>query len=167
MNYGRFKMPDNLNLKQKAFCQEYLLNGNNATKAYMSAYPDCSYDSARGSATDLLANPNIKAYLDARLEQVDKSNLLSIEQILLKIQGVAEDEKTKVAERLKSYDLLLKAQGAYKQDLTITNKSADPVDPELIKAIVEEVAPDIYKKFENKKNEAEYLAKCKKWGIQT
>ncbi|MEI8390609.1 MAG: terminase small subunit [bacterium] len=159
-------MPDNLNPKQKAFCDEYLANGCNATKAYLVAYPDCTYDSARTLAANLLANIGIKKYLDERLKEVDKSNLLSIKEILIKVQGIAGNEKTKVAEKLKSYDLLLKAHGAYKENvININNAPASNVGPEEVKAMIKEIAEETRKKFEIKKNEAEYQAKCKKWGV--
>jgi phage terminase small subunit len=52
-----------LNERQKKFCEGYIFDWN-ATRAYMAAYPDTTYDSARVSASTLLTNPNIKAYIE-------------------------------------------------------------------------------------------------------
>ena len=50
--------------KQKAFCREYIFDWN-ATRAYLNAYPDVKdADVAKASASRLLTNVNVKAYID-------------------------------------------------------------------------------------------------------
>lgn len=51
-------------LKQEwvMFADNYVKTGKKA-KSYMVAYPDSSYDSARASASDLLAKPSILEYI--------------------------------------------------------------------------------------------------------
>jgi phage terminase small subunit len=53
------------------FCREYVLDWN-ATRAYQLAYPDSGYDAARSSASALLTNPNIKAYIEHLQEDLAK-----------------------------------------------------------------------------------------------
>jgi len=56
---------EKLNLNQEKFCQNYagmsdsLLFGN-ATKSYMNAYPETSYEAAMTSSSDLLRIPKIQ-----------------------------------------------------------------------------------------------------------
>jgi phage terminase small subunit len=45
----------------------------NQTRAYQSAYPDASYESARTAAARLFANDNFLAHLKARLDEVHMS----------------------------------------------------------------------------------------------
>ena len=47
------------NPSHEAFFLEYMKNGFNATRAYMSVYPDTKEPSARASASELLTNLNI------------------------------------------------------------------------------------------------------------
>lgn len=54
---------EGLNERQKKFCEGYIFDWN-GTRAYMAAYPDADYDSARTNASRLLANVNIKAYIE-------------------------------------------------------------------------------------------------------
>lgn len=50
--------------KQKAFCREYIFDWN-ATRAYLNAYPDVKdADVAKASASRLLTNVNVKAYIE-------------------------------------------------------------------------------------------------------
>lgn len=52
------------------FVNLYLKKGYNATTAYMEVYPDSSYDAARGSASLLLSNTNIKALIKQKKEEM-------------------------------------------------------------------------------------------------
>jgi phage terminase small subunit len=63
--------------QHKLFIEEYLQNGFNATKAYMSVYPNAAYDSARTNAAKLLANTNIRTEIDLRCNELlkDKAEL--------------------------------------------------------------------------------------------
>ena len=62
-----------LNESQKKFCLFWLEN-HNATQAYLRAY-QCSYDAARASASQLLANPNIREEI-TRLRNLQEAELM-------------------------------------------------------------------------------------------
>ena len=60
--------------------QKLLLNlvyeGMNRVNAYMAVYPDSSYDSARASVGDLLANPTIdEAYKELKAELKERAQV--------------------------------------------------------------------------------------------
>jgi phage terminase small subunit len=52
--------------KRRQFVAEYLANGGNATRAYLSAYPNCtSYQAAAVDGFRLLRNPKIRTLIEA------------------------------------------------------------------------------------------------------
>ena len=57
VNYG-------LTLKERAFCDEYLKNGGNGTKAVLKEYNTDSEVTAAAIACRMLKKPQITAYLD-------------------------------------------------------------------------------------------------------
>jgi len=60
-----------LTLKQKKFCEEYLIDGN-ATRAYLEAYKTTckKEEAAAASASKLLRNPKVSKYLHERTEEI-------------------------------------------------------------------------------------------------
>lgn len=58
-------MAKELNEKQKLFCENYVANGFNATKAYLDAYESDSPKSAAVSGCELLRKASIQEYLKA------------------------------------------------------------------------------------------------------
>lgn len=64
----------------------YLLRENmNRMRAYMHVFPNCSQDSARASASRMLAKVNVKAALVARLNE----EAMSVEEGIMRISRVA------------------------------------------------------------------------------
>ena len=62
--------------EHKIISENYVIDWN-ATRAYMVAYPNSSYESAMSSSCDLLRNPKINAYIEL------------IQQDLAKLAGVS------------------------------------------------------------------------------
>jgi len=85
-------MEKDLTFKQKLFVKHYMTNGYNATQAYLSAYPDSSYDSAKSSSTDLLANPYIKEYLQKEQEEVADALLITKEKLINKLLEIINSD---------------------------------------------------------------------------
>lgn len=73
---------------QKRFCEEYIFDWN-GTRAYMAAYPESSEPAARSSASDLLAKPNIKAYIEDIQKDLEKIAGISRLQVLREHQKLA------------------------------------------------------------------------------
>ncbi len=62
---------DAINPKQRKFCNDYMLHLN-GTKAYLHAYPDTTEEAATSSASRMLTDANVKAYIkymQANLEE--------------------------------------------------------------------------------------------------
>lgn len=80
--------------KQRKFCDEYLIDCN-ATRAYKVAYPKIkSDDAARACASKLLTKANIKAYIDARLEEMSSAKVASAEEVMKYLTSVMRGEHT-------------------------------------------------------------------------
>lgn len=80
--------------KQRKFCDEYLIDCN-ATRAYKVAYPNIkSEDAARACASKLLTKANIKAYIDARLEEMSSAKVASAEEVMKYLTSVMRGEHT-------------------------------------------------------------------------
>ena len=83
-----------LNEKQKAFAN-YYIESLNATESYAKAY-ECSYNTARTNGARLLANANIKKYIDEVMSAKDESRIASQDEILQILtdiaRGITEEE---------------------------------------------------------------------------
>ena len=98
-----------LNEKQKAFA-DYYIESLNATESYKKAYGvenqstaecyakayECSYNTARTNGARLLANANIKNYIDKVMSSKDESRIASQDEILQILtdiaRGITEEE---------------------------------------------------------------------------
>lgn len=127
--------------KQKRFCDEYLLDLNATQAAIRAGY---SEKNARNIASENLAKPNIKEYIDARMAEkeseliADQNEVLkyltsvlrgkSVSNVLARNEKGADEVKEKPPdekERLKAAELLGKRYGLY------TDKIEADIDMEL------------------------------------
>jgi len=122
-----------LSAKHKAFCDEYLANGMNATQAYKSVYKVS--DSVAGPSGDrLLKNAKIESYL--REQQETTANRLNItkERLLLDLEDI-KNRNMGVRDSLsiKAIEVMNKMSGfdaPIKQDITISEQPLLPDDEE-------------------------------------
>lgn len=68
--------------RQKRFADEYLQDLN-ATRAYRAAYPAVKKDdTARAAGSRLLANVNVRAYIDEKLAEIQSKKIADAQEIL-------------------------------------------------------------------------------------
>ncbi len=80
--------------KQKRFCDEYLIDLN-GTRAYKAAYPSVkSDDAARTNASRLLANANVREYLDRELERLHNERTADAQEVMEYLTSVLRGEST-------------------------------------------------------------------------
>ncbi len=80
--------------KQKRFCDEYLIDLN-GTRAYKAAYPSVkSDDAARTNASRLLANANVREYLDAEIEKLHNAKTADAQEVMEYLTSVLRGEST-------------------------------------------------------------------------
>ena len=76
------KEGENMTDKQRKFADEYVIDCN-ASRAYKAAYPHVKSDgAARSSASKLLTNPNIKTYIDERLQAISDAKTADAKEVM-------------------------------------------------------------------------------------
>lgn len=122
--------------KQKRFCEEYLIDCNATQAAIRAGY---SEKTANEQASRLLANVNIKTYIEEQLKKLQSEKIATAEEILEYLTAVKRGE-TKSAvlarneigaevvimktpdekERLKAAEMLAKRYGLLTDKLSVT-----------------------------------------------
>ena len=110
-----------LNEKQRAFADYYLMN-NNAGESYRLAYdPTGDRKLTQGSCytqgSRLLQNVKVSEYLNVRRAELQSERVLTTQQILEEITQLATDRGVKPADRLKALELLGKSQALFTDKL--------------------------------------------------
>lgn len=100
-----------LTKKEKAFCELYALQQENATQAYLKAY-NCEYSTANAEGWKMLKRPHIKEYIDILQKQAFDAACITAERVGLKLAAIAfakkGDEDYNASSQLKALDLLQK-----------------------------------------------------------
>ena len=80
-----------LTLKQRMFCDEYIISGNTEQAAIKAGY---SKAYARGNAHKLVANVSMKSYIDARLSEIASKKIAQQEEVLQYLTSIMRGEET-------------------------------------------------------------------------
>ncbi len=81
-----------MNERQKAFCDNYISNGGNATQAAIDA--GYSKKTAGVIANENLKKPYIREYLDERMKPTADNRIMTAKEILLQLSATARRENT-------------------------------------------------------------------------
>ena len=112
-NKGKPKKLEEVNAKQKIFCEEYAKHGN-GTLAYKKAYPTTKKDdTARVNASKLLTNTNIKKYIEKLSNDIQNDRIASISEIQEFWTTTFRNIEEKTQDRLKASELLGKSKGMF------------------------------------------------------
>ena len=121
-----------LTRKEKEFCEEYIRNGCNASRAYFHAYDTSCIENARKAYCKVFRKPEVKAYIAELQKEAFERACINAERVALKLGDIAFADKTdeiyNVSAQLKALDLLQKQLGLQHQkieadistDITIT-----------------------------------------------
>ncbi len=96
-----------LKAEHKVFAQEYVIDWNGA-RAYRVAYPDCSADSAKASASRLLTDVNVIEYIEEIQKDIKKLAGVSALGNILKLKEIAEDDSAKHSDKIKAVEVINK-----------------------------------------------------------
>lgn len=115
----------NLSAKHKAFCDEYLANGLNATQAYKSVYKVS--DSVAGPSGDrLLKNAKIESYLQQQQEKTAKRLEIRKEDLIQDLltikQNNMEDAPPFAIKAIEVINKMLGFNASEKSEITITEQ---------------------------------------------
>ena len=81
-----------LTKKEKKFCEEYIANGCNASRAYEVAY-GCSIEDARKRYCKTFRKPEVKEYIAQLQKEAFAEACITAERIALKLADIAFAEK--------------------------------------------------------------------------
>lgn len=152
--------------KQKIFADEYIIDLN-GTRAYKTAYPNVKKDTvAAARASKLLKMPEIKAYIQKRLDELADERVAKQQEVLeyltCVMRGQSESEvivvegcgdgmsqavKVKKApderERLKAAELLGKRYGTWKEKLEVKDEAEEKKKQSIsnIEALMKQMVP--------------------------
>jgi phage terminase small subunit len=115
----------NLSIKHKAFCDEYLSNGLNATQAYKSVYKTNDKVS-EASASRLLLNVKVKEYIQKQQEKTAKRLEIRKEDLIQDLLTIKENNMEDAPPfAIKAIEVINKMLGfnaSEKQEITITEQ---------------------------------------------
>lgn len=125
--------------KQKAFCEEYIVDLNGAQSAIRAGY---SARTAKEQASELLTKPNIKKYIQKLMDKKNNKLIASQDEVLQLLTDIArgnhkettetiekagsmvtqrkEESTVKASDRVKALDLLGRRYGIYIDKLQVT-----------------------------------------------
>ena len=120
-----------LSPKHKAFCDEYLANGMNATRAYATVYK--VNDRVAGPSGDrLLKNVKVEEYLQEQKQNLAKRLNITKEEILMDLQDIKDRNKgVRDATAMKAIEIINKMSGfdaPVKSEITISEQPLLPDD---------------------------------------
>jgi len=109
-----------MNNQQKLFCQEYVKNGMNGTKAYMKVYPNSSEKSAKDNASRLIAKDSIQKYIKELQNKSEDKAIMSIQDRMQWLTNlITSKTEQSVANKLKALEILNKMDGVYTQKVEV------------------------------------------------
>lgn len=80
---SKYSYRSKLTAKQKRFCQEYINNGWNATRAYLKAYPGSKNENSAAAASSvLLRNHKVQTYIENVQKDIEKLSGISKAMVL-------------------------------------------------------------------------------------
>lgn len=112
------KKKDKLTLKQKRFADEYIISGNATKSAIKAGY---SKKTAGVIAVENLEKPNIKAYIDKRLKELDDKAIAKQEEVLQYLTAVMRGQS-------KSAVVVIEGLGEGLSEARLMNKTPDEKD---------------------------------------
>lgn len=118
-----------MNQRQKQFVETYLTNGMNARRAYMKVY-DRKEEKDYTYPYELLAKPEVQAYLNQRRQQIYESLNIDAIRVMSEIADIAFENKTddNKMSKLKALELLSKNLNLQ----TIKTENKDVIEVQLV-----------------------------------
>lgn len=139
-----------LTIRQRRFCEEYVLDFNGAAAAiragYSPAYPD-------RQAHLLIKNPKISAYID-HLTRSKEAKIMSInpEYVIQKVTEIIHKEDARDGDKLRALELLARHLGMFIERTEVTGKDGGAIAIEQRK--VEEEARHVTDMLKNLRDRA-------------
>lgn len=106
--------------RQMRFCNNYLANGGNIKKAMLDAgYSEITADK---NSQHMLDVPLIKEYIEKQLSKVDKTDIMTVQEVQEWWTSIIMDKNLNLAQRVKASELLVKSNGGFIDKMDINSK---------------------------------------------
>lgn len=119
--------------KHEMFCQEYMVNGFNASAAYKKIY-QVSDKQAESNGSRLMGNDKIKTRLDELKKETQQYYKITKEELLNDLKDIKDTNKgVRDGLAMKAIEIISKMSGfdaPLKQDITISEQPLLPDDEE-------------------------------------
>lgn len=133
-----------MNAQQKKFCEEYVKNGLNGKRAYLSSYKSCKKEStAEVNASKLLRNTKVQEYISQLQSELRSKAIMSATERMeflssvvsgeLKESSLDGDKEVKMGDRLKAVEIMNKMDGSNTENINVNNPYAELTTEELRK----------------------------------
>ena len=107
-----------MNERQKRFCDEYLVDLNAKQAAIRAGY---SERTAYSIGQENLNKPELKIYIEKRLQSKEKTLIASQDELLEFITSTIRGEEYEMKDRLKAADMLSKIHGLYSETRNVNH----------------------------------------------
>ncbi len=94
-----------LSLKQKRFCEEYVISGNATEAAIKAGY---SEKSARSQGAENLTKPDIRKYIKNLTKQPQNSRIATADEVLIFFSDIMKSSKVAAKDRIRAAENLAK-----------------------------------------------------------
>ena len=101
---------NNLTVKQKAFCDYYLMSGNATQSAIKAGYSEAS---AYSTAHSNLKKPDVIKYIQSKNKELDKKLIADMNEVQAFWAETMRNEEYQIDDRLRASDLIARSNGAY------------------------------------------------------
>lgn len=122
------------NKRHIAFIDEYMINGHNATQAYLKVYSNASYSTADANSRKLLGNTRIKEEIERRQEEWRKKYDVTKEEVVEVVKRLmtAEEFNPVYTTNLKAAEILNKMFGFNAADkVELSKNNEQPLFPDV------------------------------------
>lgn len=126
--------------KEKLCVIEWVKNGFNGTKAYMSVFKNCKKEGSAAAAFSRMMNkPDILAFKEQWLNDIESTEIASANELLMYLTRVVRGQEkdafgldASLKDRNDAVEKLLKVKGLYSQKLEVSSqqlvKIVDDID---------------------------------------
>lgn len=114
--------------KQKRFCQEYLISLNATEAAIKAGY---AKKSARSIGQENLTKPDIKNYIDEKLQEIEDSKIMDAKEVMERLTAIGRREVSEhqvVTLRNKTEKWVPTGEGGALKKMVIESEEAEVVE---------------------------------------
>lgn len=137
--------------KEKLCVIEWIKNGFNGTKAYMTVYKNCKKESSAAVLFNrIMKKPDVIEFREQWLNDIENTEIASANEILIYLTRVMRGQEkdafgldASLEERTKAAERLMKAKGMFVQKVEVNNENEEKKQQSIsnIESLVKQMVP--------------------------